>query len=48
LTTVPECIKDLPNLFFLNLKGSTNVKVPPGILENSNDVGNLMFDFQDL
>lgn len=48
LTTVPECIKDLPNLFFLNLKGSTNVKVPAGILEKSNDVGNLMFDFQDV
>ena len=45
LKTVPECIADLPNLYFLNLKGSTNVTVPQRILDKSEAVGDNMFDF---
>ena len=46
LTSIPECIADLPNLYFLNLKGSPNVKVPQAILDKAEDLGNGMLDLQ--
>ena len=33
LREIPECIVDLPNLYFLNLKGSPNVIIPEIIKE---------------
>jgi hypothetical protein len=47
LTEIPECIADLPNLYFLNLKGSPNVKVPQSILDKGTDMGGGMWDLQD-
>ena len=47
LTEIPECIADLPNLYFLNLKGSPNVRVPESILAKATDMGNGMWDLQD-
>jgi hypothetical protein len=47
LTEIPECIADLPNLYFLNLKGSPNVKVPQSILSKGTDMGGGMWDLQD-
>ena len=47
LTKIPECIADLPNLYFLNLKGSPNVRVPESILAKATDMGNGMWDLQD-
>lgn len=42
--TVPECIADLPNLLFLNLRGSENVKVPKKIQQNFGDCENGMWE----
>jgi Leucine-rich repeat (LRR) protein len=47
LRTIPECIADLPNLYFLNLKGSTNVEVPEEIKAKGTDMGGGMWDLQD-
>jgi hypothetical protein len=47
LTEIPECVADLPNLYFLNLKGSPNVKVPQSILTKGTDIGGGMWDLQD-
>jgi hypothetical protein len=47
LTSIPECIGGLPNLFFLNLKGSENVSVPESIKSKGTDMGNGMWDLQD-
>lgn len=41
LTTLPECISDLPNLTFLNLAGSSNAVAPKGIRERGIDVGGM-------
>jgi len=48
LTSIPECINNLPNLIFLNLKGSDNVKVPQSILDRSTEVGPNMYNLSDL
>jgi hypothetical protein len=47
LTSIPECISDLPSLLFLNLKGSPNVEVPNAIKEKGTDMGGGMWDLQD-
>lgn len=44
VTTVPECIADLPNLLFLNLRGSENIVVPEKIKENFGDCENGMWE----
>jgi hypothetical protein len=47
LTQIPECIVNLPSLYFLNLKGSTNVQVPEVIKNRGTDMGGGMWDLQD-
>jgi hypothetical protein len=47
LKTVPACLAELPNLVFINLKGSTNVVVPELIKEKGTQMGELMWDFED-
>ena len=47
LTEIPECVSDLPNLFFLNLKGSPNVRVPESVQAKGTDMGGGMWDLQD-
>jgi hypothetical protein len=44
--TVPECLFDSPNFYFLNIKGSNNIKVPEKILAAANVMGNGMYDLQ--
>lgn len=46
LKTIPACIANLPNLVFLNLKGSDNVNVPKEIQKKSTNIGGGMWDFQ--
>jgi hypothetical protein len=38
LTQLPDSISGLPNLFFLNVKGSSNVKIPESILSRAEDM----------
>lgn len=46
LKTVPECIADMPNLMFLNIKGSDNVVVPEKVKKKAKSkLGNYMLDF---
>jgi hypothetical protein len=45
LRTVPGCIADLPNIIFLNVKGSDNVKIPKEIMEKADEMGKGMWDF---
>ena len=47
LKSIPECIADLPSLYFLNLKGSNNVEVPESIKAKGTDMGGGMWDLQD-
>ena len=47
LRTIPECVADLPNLYFLNLKGSENVQVPQSIQQKGSDMGGGMWDLQE-
>ena len=44
MKTVPACIADLPNLLFLNLRGSDNIKVPDSIKQNFGDCGSGMWE----
>ena len=44
LTSVAECIVNLDNLFFLNLNGSKNVRVPEGIKSKATNMGDGMWD----
>ena len=46
LTEIPDCIADLPNLYFLNLKGSPNVRIPEKIKEKGTDMGGGMWDLE--
>jgi hypothetical protein len=46
LKTVPGCLVNLPNLTFINLKGSTNVHVPEEIKSRAVDVGGGMWDLE--
>ena len=47
LKEIPSCLAELPNLYFLNLKGSTNVQVPESIKAKGTDMGGGMWDLQD-
>ena len=44
LTKLPDCIVDLPSLFFLNLKGSENVEVPQKIKDNYDEMAPNIWD----
>ena len=44
LKKIPDCVNDLPELMFLNLKGSTNVKIPQPILDRAFDLGENMYN----
>jgi hypothetical protein len=45
LKTIPDCIGNLPNILFLNAKGSTNLNMPESILSrSSSDMGTGMWD----
>ena len=46
LTSIPDCISDLPNMYILNLKGSPNVMVPKKIQETGTDMGGGMWDLE--
>jgi hypothetical protein len=39
LKTIPECVVDLPNLAFINLKGSQNIQLPKAIEERAESMG---------
>lgn len=45
LKKLPECIGTMPNLLFLNLKGSDNVVVPESVKQNAVDMGPI-WDFE--
>jgi hypothetical protein len=47
LREIPGCLAELPNLYFLNLKGSNNVQVPEAIKAKGTDMGGGMWDLQD-
>jgi hypothetical protein len=47
LTNIPECLVKLPNIYFVNLKGSPNVQIPEAIKQKGNDMGGGMWDLQD-
>ena len=47
LTSIPECVGNIQSLFFLNLKGSNNVKVPESVKQRGNDMGNGMWDLEE-
>ena len=47
LGRLPDCIGDLPNLLFINCKGSSNVKIPESIKARATDYGDNMYDLQD-
>lgn len=47
LRTIPECIADMPNLMFLNTKGSDNIEIPEKIKKRAKSkLGTYMLDFQ--
>ena len=48
LKEVPDCVGELPNLIFLNLKGSDNAKVPQSILDKAFDFGDRMYNLSDI
>jgi hypothetical protein len=51
LRTVPECIADLPNILFLNLKDCKNITVPEKIIQKSSEGVELeggLYDFSDI
>jgi hypothetical protein len=39
LKTIPECVVDLPNLAFINLKGSQNIQLPKAMEERAESMG---------
>lgn len=46
LRTIPGCVTELPNLVFLNLKGSDNVEIPQEVKEKGFYHGDGMWDLQ--
>jgi len=46
LTSIPECIADLPSIIFLNVRGSSNLVIPDSFKEKGTDYGNGMWDFE--
>jgi hypothetical protein len=47
LKSIPDCIAELPELLFLNVKGSNNVQLPERIKERGVELGNGMWDFEN-
>lgn len=47
LKTIPNCIADMDSLFFLNMKGSTNVEVPEKIKQRGVFMGDGVWDLHD-
>ena len=47
LTNIPECLVNLPNIYFLNLKGSPNVQIPEAIKAKGTEMGTGIWDLQD-
>jgi hypothetical protein len=47
LTNIPECLVNLPNMYFLNLRGSPNVQIPEAIKQKGNDMGGGIWDLED-
>ena len=48
LTSIPECVGNLPKLIFVNLRDSNNVILPNFIKERGKDMGGGMWDVQDI
>ena len=46
LRTIPGCLADLDNLYFLNLRGSNNAEIPESIKAKGTDMGGGMWDLQ--
>ena len=44
LTKIPDCVADLPDLFFLNVKGSPNAEIPEKIKQMGDEMGPGMWD----
>lgn len=44
LKSIPECIVDLPQLYFLNVNGSPNVKIPNKILQRAKEDPEVVLD----
>jgi Leucine-rich repeat (LRR) protein len=44
LTKIPECVVNLPNIFFINLKGSTSVEIPNIMKEKGTNMGGGLWD----
>lgn len=47
LVEIPGCVTELPSLYFLNLKGSNNVKIPESVKSKGTDMGGGMWDLQE-
>jgi hypothetical protein len=47
LTSIPDCIADLEDMYFLNLKGSNNVKLPESISAKAVEIDDRMWDLQE-
>lgn len=48
LTKIPDCLLDMPNLVFINLRGSNNVEISPKMKEKAKELGNGMWDLQEM
>ena len=48
LKEIPECIENLENLFFLNLRGSNNINLPETITSRGYDMGEGYWDLSGL
>jgi hypothetical protein len=44
LKKIPECVVNLPNIFFINLKGSTSVEIPNIMKEKGTNMGGGLWD----
>jgi hypothetical protein len=47
LKSIPGCLANLPNLIFINLRGSDNVVVPDSIKERGTQLPGNMWDFDE-
>lgn len=46
LTEIPSCIGELPNIVFINVKGSPNVIIPDSVRSRAVELGGGMWDFE--
>ena len=46
LTEIPECLADMPGMYFVNLKGSNNVVLPDFWETRFKDMGGGMWDLE--